>query len=360
MDAELLAIYQEAYASVRKFSPAAISSAARVDRAAAAATSTAVAAQRAAEMTFAQFLGNLLLLPVMWFTQPFRAAFAVLWPWLLFTTKLGLAFFALFSLVFFLTNSPALARWLRDRGERTREIYDDAALDSPALLAAEYQLARLRRAWGNLRQHFRVDARGRATFWRAMGNQWTNLWYNETMDRVRWHRDSVLLFPGDVCRLLLRNLGKVVLVAALASWIWYARHASAVAAAEEARFVAMGGRYPSDIPAWVYEPRKTSGSNRVVRGRPEMPAPPAPVPEAQLVAALGSDQSVGRAPSGVGEREAVRVTVTETRSVSQTSDAPETATDDYWGPKKGKTKFGDEKLHWCRECEQWHCCELPY
>lgn len=33
---------------------------------------------------------------------------------------------------------------------------------------------------------------------------------------------------------------------------------------------------------------------------------------------------------------------------------------DYWAPKAGKTILESEEMVWCRTCQQFHCCELPY
>ncbi|KAK3618049.1 hypothetical protein LTR56_024913, partial [Elasticomyces elasticus] len=178
MDAERAAVYAAEYnarATMRDVGSSALSTAAKISKAATKPTAAALAkfdrAERAASMTASGFFGRILWLIFLFVTWRIRALHHhVLLP--LFSGIVSLVltiFYAVFWIVLALAlllvviYTPSFARYLQD-GFRLRERWDDFALNNQVILDLEH---------------------GYASFKRAMYDRYLSLMYNPTMDSLR-------------------------------------------------------------------------------------------------------------------------------------------------------------------------------
>lgn len=336
MDPALQAAYQGGYAAAasRRMTSSVISTATSTASAALRPTDmitkvSQTTAERAANISFFKFIALLPFVLVMW---PLH----LLWLWIL----RPLFFYAVlppFALIA-LVAAVRLIFWLDfgGMGERMKERYDDFALDNDWLLSLEH---------------------GYASFRRALDRLWLDLRYNETMDRVIWIRNEIYFLPDTIERYIKRHWYLVPLVICTVGWIWWVKSLQAV-------YVPMNRLSPrlaKGIPPWVtsyWDIKKYEGSNSHYR-RDEKLAEA--ITYEEWIKAIGNDDSAILESAVETQTITVeRTPETETITVSETvSSVLEAVATDYWAPPKGKTDVGDEMV-WCRNCKQWHCCELPY
>ncbi|KAK5127018.1 hypothetical protein LTR85_008377 [Meristemomyces frigidus] len=309
------------------------------------------------------------------------------WIWLIRPLLLcGLAAGAILLLI----NVFRITDWLAEKGEDFRDWYDDFALNNEILLNIE-------RSW--------------ASFKRAMVGLGLMLRYNWYTDQLRLLRQEIRLGFDRV----MGHWRKILLGLAVMAW------ATSRVKKAFTPMVAVGwpgfDNLPTQLqpkaPAWVYTPRKYEGSNSHYTPEREQPEV---VPWEEWVKGFGSDQSVRLEPHvetmvithteyinahdedssvsleprsetvtftqterrytyvnarataadlklDITETETEISSITHTRRVAQTTsvaEEEEEEAEDYWAPPKGRTVILSEESVWCRECQQFHCCELPY
>ncbi|KAK4545650.1 hypothetical protein LTR36_002603 [Oleoguttula mirabilis] len=358
MDPALKAAYEQGFASAaaRRGSSRVLSTTASTASAAVQHGST-LSAQRQLAATGSMSISTFArgLLTMLW--RLLLAILALFWTWLLRPLLIcGLVAAAVLLLI----NIFRITDWLGEKGEDFRDWYDDVALNNDVLLKIE---------------------RGWASFKRAMTGLGLMLRYNWYMDQLRLLRQEIRLFYDRV----MGNWRKILLLLAITAW-FTSKARQAFSSTPEVvlgwpGFENLPPRLAGKEPAWVHTPRKWEGSNSHYRPEPEQHQP---VPWQDWVEAVGGDQSVrfdSSSPETVTFTETERVTETETSSIThtdtssitrtetsriththrvvQTSSDPETPTD-YWAPPKGKRVIQSEEAVWCRECQQFHCCELPH
>jgi hypothetical protein len=293
-------------------------------------------------------------------TYPFRhVIFGLVLPfiwWILRSTIVVLAFAAALLLLFILVvNSARIGRWLQTKGEGFRERYDDFALNNHFLLGMEHM-------WGS--------------FKRAMYDLYLTLRYNETTDKIVRLGNEIYFLPDTVQRFLARHWAKLVLACLFfASLRWICCTNRVV----EVPFHMLPAHLTKDQPQWVtnyWLVKKPEGSNNHHIRQPELPPP---VKYEAWVQAVGGDQSVSvesftttetltveKEPlTRTVETEPLTTTMTETLTkttthISTRTESSAESPTDYWAPPKKRTILEEPGMVYCRECQQWHCCELPY
>ncbi|KAK3662931.1 hypothetical protein LTR22_006335 [Elasticomyces elasticus] len=335
MDAEHAAVYAAEYsarATMRNVGSSALSTAAKISKAATKPTATALTkfdrAERAASMTVSGFFGNLLWAILMLVTWPLRALHHhILLP--LFSGIVSLVltiFYAVFwialafTLLLVVIYTPSFARYMHEEF-RLRERWDDFALNNQVILNLEH---------------------GYASFKRAMYDRYLSLMYNPTMDSLRRFWFEFRRLPDRVEAFFHQYILWMLLALLVGILLWPRPEVDPYDG-----LLTMEQRRELDIkmnslPDWIAEGRQGS----VWRFEPAKP-----IADDQWVAALG-----GR------DDEPVAVTTSKTSSTStSTSSTSSKQTAAHWAmPTDGKTTLGEDEMRWCRGCQQYHCCELPY
>ncbi|KAK5127740.1 hypothetical protein LTR08_004222 [Meristemomyces frigidus] len=307
------------------------------------------------------FCWSLLVAILAFFWNLVSAVLQTIWAYALWPT-LMLAMLMMGLMIIF--SLPEIALWANEKKRRLRERFDDYALENDRLLTLERNWARISRAW-----------------W---GGQ---LWYQDKFQllrqEIRIAYDSIMaywplvLFGLVTCAICMDKLTKLQ---------------------EDDVKLTMWDDLPSalyeKVPMWAKFPRKTRGSSSHY------------VPREEEVGVVRYDEWVKGEATDVGVEAATEpakgwfdaistnasaednnpetTSASETSSITETSsDTPKTSAthqskhvhpihtdnqsssarvsdEDYWAPPKRKSAIGSEESIWCRQCQQFHCCELPY
>ncbi|KAI7281542.1 hypothetical protein KC345_g4072 [Hortaea werneckii] len=275
-----------------------------------------------------------------------KLVWAWIWHYIVRQTLWVLFYAALVLLVIGTINHfTEYVRWTGDRVERLRELYDDVALESNLLLSCE-------QTWASFKKWKRRMLIAARTNWYTdqltLLQQEARTWYDRTMWFLLW---VVLPMSG-------------LIAAACYSLQNRAGHGDFMLWKDLKGPLAVG------LPEWLISGKHWEGSNshygspttEDVRMQIDQELP---VPKARTEWISATD--VASEPS---------ITLIEASSVtsgppvsrtSQQGTPHDTATtsqmegeQDFWAPPEGKTTIEQGKRVWCRECRQFHCCELPY
>ncbi|KAK3675516.1 hypothetical protein LTR78_004599 [Recurvomyces mirabilis] len=250
-----------------------------------------------------------------------------------------------------------------DLGRYLRQRYDEYALVSGTLLSLEHNYTSLR-VWTN--------------------EMWLCLRYNEMGDKIARLTDNIYFLPDNMQRIISRNLSKTALAVALLFW-FIGVHPLDRSATVEVPMHQLPPRLAMGVPSWISplsQGRKKSGSNSHHQRDT--------VPERDILMATDSSDDLGKAAGTdvMGNFELWRTmqtvaskqadkslhdsstaaiqddkqyvsTTTMILESTKTMSTLESATD-YWAPPKSTTTLHRNQTIWCRVCEQFHCCELPY
>lgn len=413
MDPALLAAYEQAYQEAvasrdaRRAARNIISATASAARAAVTPTSTPSELRRMAESN--NFgIGTLArgLLLLLWYL--FAFLLRQIWSWLIRPVLLVLLVAAGILL---LINLPRLAHWggLHLHGENLRDRYDDFALNNGFLRDME-------RRWASFKRDMEQKW---ASFKRAMTDLELMLRYNWYMDQLRLLRQEIRLFYDRV----MGNLHWILLAMILTS-MFVNRTKNAVTPQEVEGwpgFENLPPKLQELARPWQQMPRK--GSNSHYRPEPEQQKvvpwdewvrgvgndeSVSIEPVSETVTITQTERTTTEAESNLDIQE-TETSSTHIHSGTQTSSTSEAAEDhrrtasravhgeeliwckecqqfhlnvaevsstththsatqssasepaeNYWAPTETRRVFHGEESMWCRECQQFHCCELPY
>jgi len=282
------------------------------------------------------------------------------------------------AILVFVINLRRFGDWTKKMGDRVRDWHDDFALNNGGLLRLELWWARSK--W-------------------QMEQVWLRLRYN-------WFVDQLVLLKQEVRYKYDWVMRNSIWIVAVGLAMYAVARASGWTSDDEFRiWDNMTGDLSGKVREWWLKPRKFEGSNSHYRTDLEARVPVVEWVD-EVVSAVGGAESVILEPSPVEvvtvtrtegmftpsrhrvdlanacwhvdltETETERPTqpwvITETwvrftretedaSSDSRTTNAPPEATEsDYWAPPKGKMVISSNEPVWCRECQQFHCCELPY
>ncbi|KAK4560761.1 hypothetical protein LTR86_005340 [Recurvomyces mirabilis] len=272
----------------------------------------------------------------------------------------GLIFVVLLTLI--VHRDRTLARF-SDLGRYLRQRYDDFALVSGTLLSLEHNYTSFR-VWTN--------------------EMWLCLRYNEMGDKIARLTDIIYFLPDNMQRIISRNLSKTALAVALLFW-FFGVHPLDRSGAVEVPMHQLPPRLAVGVPSWIIplsQGRKKLGSNSHYQRDT--------VPEREILMAQDSSDDMGEAAGTDAMADSERWTTMQTVASKQadeglhglstaaiqddkqyvstttmilestkTMSTLDSATD-YWAPPKSKTTLHGNQTIWCRVCEQFHCCELPY
>jgi hypothetical protein len=270
--------------------------------------------------------------------------------------------FALVFLFILLLNYTRIARSVQIRGKALRERYDDFTLNNHVLLTLEH-------AW--------------ASFKRSISDLYLSLRYTQTMDKVVWAGYQIYFFPARVQRGMGRHWGKILLGLALLGWLrcaWVRKERRV-----EVPFHLLPTNLTSGQPGWVtnYWVGKKKEESNSHHGR----SPETLALDDNWAQARGSDPWINNLhPLTATSTQTITVqmkprtslitltieahpqtttktivsTSTSVQIMTKTEGAVAGAETDYWKPKRKKTNVEGHGMVWCRECQQFHCCELPY
>ncbi|KAK5117586.1 hypothetical protein LTR62_005008 [Meristemomyces frigidus] len=229
-------------------------------------------------------------------------------------------------LAFRLVRSLEVKHWVRHASQPVKAAYDDFALGSGVLLSLEC-------GWTGVKDR--------------CYDRWMRVRYSRVGDTVVWFFNRLYFLPDRIVDTARRYWYIAPVVGGVVLWLVYAR-----AVGQRERYVVR------DTPAWVVTynlNRRFEGSNFGMLALPEL------VPYEQWVSAsIGGDETVTLDPLA-----ATVTTTTTTKTMESTVRASKVRSEaeqetDYWAPRQRKTVLKADDNVWCRMCQQFHCCELPY